>query len=265
MQAAQRVTFSNTLDKRKEKERKREEKELRKLAKAAGIKMSKPPTSASMHASVPPTAVENSSEPDEQLSGSKKGGWATIGPSSMTALQPESSSPTGSAGGQTTQPSRSGWANVSQPTSPLPPSSTQSGPPPAFRTGGWTSLDTGSTQAPAPVPVPPPASAPVPVPAPPPPSETAPLPPAPTRSAWSTVSTPVQTNASSDPAAARGGWQGTSTPAPTAPLTLSPPSHAGTAPPTQPPAEPRKSVPAKRAEASRSGWQQFKAGGARRR
>ncbi|KAG1908422.1 uncharacterized protein F5891DRAFT_992944 [Suillus fuscotomentosus] len=171
MQANTRMTTQEDVDKRKEKERKREEKELRKIAKAAGIKMAKPTvTSAIVPPAHAPAAAEASLPSEAQSSNFKKAGWATV------------SAPVEPATGF----KRSGWASLdsnassSAPSAPLPPPPPPvvSLPPasyiagtPMFRTGGWTSLDTGSSQ---PVNPPPPDNTAAP---PPPPPNVAPPPP----------------------------------------------------------------------------------------
>ncbi|KAJ7169639.1 G-patch-domain Zn-finger DNA-binding protein, partial [Mycena filopes] len=138
-------------DRRKEKERKREEKELRKIAAANGIKMSKPTaavistlapadpvgTSSSMDVDGVPlnpgwaSASSSGSRPPETQPGFKKSGWATVGSSFSPAAAPPPPPPAAS----------SSWT-------PPPPASLSSSSHPAFRTAGWTSLDTGSSQAP---------------------------------------------------------------------------------------------------------------------
>ncbi|KAG2160068.1 uncharacterized protein EDB93DRAFT_1073826 [Suillus bovinus] len=144
MQANTRMTTQEDVDKRKEKERKREEKELRKIAKAAGIKMAKPTATPAI---VPPAlasaAAEASLPSEAQSSNLKKVGWATV----SAPVEP------------VTGFKRSGWASLdsnasSAPLAPLPPPPVASPPPtsfsaatPTFRTGGWTSLDVGSSQS----------------------------------------------------------------------------------------------------------------------
>ncbi|KAF8480964.1 hypothetical protein DFH94DRAFT_681581 [Russula ochroleuca] len=148
-------------DKRKEKERKREEKELRKIAAAAGVRMTKATSSAAALA-----PVASSAEPKPP--GFKKGGWASI-PSVTTESPPSAELP----------PAPAGWASVasssdpSHPPSPAPDTISSAGfstnsvmpsqprdpsiqeyahrqlhqPAPAFRTGGWSSIDS-TTQLP---------------------------------------------------------------------------------------------------------------------
>ncbi|KAH8100557.1 G-patch-domain Zn-finger DNA-binding protein [Cristinia sonorae] len=159
LQASQRATanFKEELDKRKEKERKREEKELRKLAKAAGIKLPKP--------AAPPKLAVNPVDGDageEPLTHSK---WASLGASSST--------PSASAGpsvlSQLAEPTAvqaSAWTSLGS-TNDIPPripeqndrGPTPSGPSPntttfspAFRTGGWSSLESAAASVPAPPP-----------------------------------------------------------------------------------------------------------------
>jgi hypothetical protein len=157
-------------DKRKEKERKREEKELRKIAAAAGVRMAKPST-ASTSATLAPVGPSAESKPV----GFKKGSWASV--SSVTPDPPSfTESP----------PARSGWAAVgsssadslsptpgvisstgfptttpvvsSQPGDPPIPEPTREAqrqhhqPAPAFRTGGWSSIDSTTRVPPPPIP-----------------------------------------------------------------------------------------------------------------
>ncbi|KAG6837118.1 hypothetical protein H0H93_014424 [Arthromyces matolae] len=140
MQANVRVKHKDEVDKRREKERKREEKELRKIAAANGIKMAKPTTNVSLTAS---SSSSSSAEPSVPI---KRGGWAAV----SSPVTPASSA------------LRTGWTSVGSPTS----SSQATGPPvirpepsvssefkansvkgstPTFRTAGWTSLDSGSS------------------------------------------------------------------------------------------------------------------------
>lgn len=270
MQAAQKAVFGSQedIDKRKEKERKREEKELRKIAKAAGIKMAKP----AMSATVPlPAAQPPNVTTEAKPAGVKKSGWATVGSSPAPSGEASSSADTRSGWApvnpasdppRTGPKASSGWAPVNPATDPPRSSATgwstvsaapadgaqasaapaQSSSAPAFRTGGWTSLDS-SASAHVPTPPPPPAAG-----APPPPSMPAnpPPPPPASRPSWSAVGTAGQPSGS-------GGW---------APVSQAPQSTAAVKPPAA------QSAPqgAARPEASRSGWQQFKAGaGANRR
>ena len=128
MQANVRLKPKEEIDKRKEKERKREEKELRKIAAANGIKMAKPnpPIVGDTMVLAAGAQVESSSS-------------APLGRTNWTAGLGEP--------GQTLP--RSGWAAVGsmgmdRPT-PQDASASRPSAPPAFRTAGWTSLDTGSS------------------------------------------------------------------------------------------------------------------------
>jgi hypothetical protein len=165
-------------DKRKEKERKREEKELRKIAAAAGVRMAATSTTATL-APVVPSA-------ESKPGGFKKGGWASISsataePSSSTESPPTrggwgvvgsssvpsvpsvssySSSPASdtisSAGLPTTtplMPSQIGDPHIQEPTKEGQRQHHQ--PAPAFRTSGWTSIDTMTRVPPPPTPDPP--------------------------------------------------------------------------------------------------------------
>ncbi|EKM60892.1 uncharacterized protein PHACADRAFT_190019 [Phanerochaete carnosa HHB-10118-sp] len=256
MQAAQKANFGGQeeIDKRKEKERKREEKELRKLAKAAGIKMAKPTTSA---AEPPSTAQPSDATSEVKPAGPKKSGWATVG---NAAAPPADPAPPGRArsGWSSANPasdtprSGSGWAPANPATdaprssgrskvSPAPAESSQhppsasapSGSAPAFRTGGWTTLDDSVTRS---IPPPPQPHAPE-------PAAPSPLPAA--RSEWAAVGTAA-------PTAGSGVW------APAPPPPSNPPPAA--TPVAMPPATQNVPQGAVRQEVSRSGWQQFKAG-----
>lgn len=285
MQTNTRMTTQEDVDKRKEKERKREEKELRKIAKAAGIRMAKPTTTPAI---VPPAqtpAPAEASLPSEAQSSSfKKAGWATV------------SAPVEPATGF----KRSGWASLGSNASsgpstslPPPPPPVVSPPPasrsaatPTFRTGGWTSLDVGSSQSVTPppprntavLPPPPPNVAPPPPPVitmnAPPPSGQSPFTPAnvrpsgvplplcappasrpppfpPTTGSWgpaALVSDSRRRDQSSAPASTF------SQPAP--PVTAAPPTSTSLKAAVPPPAAPQ----------ARSGWQQWKQGsGSKRR
>lgn len=183
----------------------------------------------------------------------KKGGWASVASYSSSPPQP---------------PSTPGWATVSQP--PPPPPSLPPPPPqphahaaaPAFRTGGWSSLDASSsslTQT-APPPLPPSQTPPSPI----------------SRGGWAAVppsaysqpqASPPVSALSSGAANPRGGWssilQTNPTPPPAAMQTVVPTSTSNVNEAPTPVDKPKPA--AKRQEAARSGWQQFKAGGARRR
>ncbi|KZT06381.1 uncharacterized protein LAESUDRAFT_726214 [Laetiporus sulphureus 93-53] len=254
MQAAQRASRNTKeeVDKRKEKERKREEKELRKIAKAAGVKMSKPATPAVVTSSI---AAPIGGEDEAKPSGFKRPGWASIPPTASSTAVADIAAPAPSA-----IPKSSGWATVcSMATSstPAPPSTEStsrpagsqpsSGPAPAFRTGGWTSLDTGSTQ-----PLPPASSRP--------PEPPACVPPLPLTSGQLSSTPPANPplslgGQSVASAPSQGGWARVSAPQ-ILPAAASTPSTAV----AQPAVPPRP-----RQEAARSGWQQFKASGPGRR
>ncbi|CAL1696538.1 unnamed protein product [Somion occarium] len=273
LQLAQRAssTAKEELDKRKEKERKREEKELRKLAKAAGIKMAKPPAVINPPSTPPAAGVENEAKP----SGFRKSGWATLGSASSSAQATAPVEPPSSAF------RRSGWATVGPassssnmappPSSPFnqpqteppppppsgsdfapPPSGTvndsqyHSGPAPMFRTGGWSSLDAGSSQL-TPNPQPPsPAS-----------YESPPL----RRADWASTTSSNPSPYQRQRSASSSGWS-------------NPPIQAGLGslsvqqekqPPSPSPVQPQQPIIAARPEPTRSGWQQFRAGAPGRR
>jgi hypothetical protein len=147
-------------DRRKEKERRREEKELRKIAAAAGVKMAKPTTSTQAFAPVPTPGESKST-------GFKKGGWSSI-PSGTAEISSAQAPPT-----------RTGWGAVGSSANPSPTQSPSPAPDtvfpsrfptaphdqfsqdqvhgvqrplhmatPAFRTGGWSSIDS-TTQIPS--------------------------------------------------------------------------------------------------------------------
>ncbi|KAI0651646.1 hypothetical protein C8Q79DRAFT_934373 [Trametes meyenii] len=284
MQAAQRATRNSKeeVDKRKEKERKREEKELRKIAKAAGVKMVKPPV-----ALAPVAETGTTPEEPSKPSGFRKSGWATVGASASNAVPPEGHSKrSGWTTVGSTQPPASttstqgGWATASTPVSPPsiappPPPPSTSGPAtpqradystaPAFRTGGWTSLDTsgpvpilpGSLPSAPPLPpaiadgVPPSAY-----------STTAPP------SSWQSFSPPQPSvSRTGNPAAQPFGPVGPQWQTGRAPATTAFPA----SPSSQPPSIPDRPVPPEpvsasaRKEDSRAGWQKFRAGAPGRR
>ncbi|KAG5639316.1 hypothetical protein H0H81_004519 [Sphagnurus paluster] len=220
MQANARIKPKDEADKRKEKERKREEKELRKIAAANGIKMPKP-VAAPL---APVDAAPSSTVPMDvdTLQSVKKGGWSTL------------------SGAENPPPARSGWASVGPSTTSSrepPPAPGRSSSPhtlkpwsaPAFRTAGWTSLDTGSSQV---TPPPPPGN-----------------PPPPPTMTTSAVPTP-----------ARGGWSSTHNPSGTTQIQ---PLQPSTAPPPPPPPSVPPSAP-EPPQPIRSGWQQFKSAPRRR-
>ncbi|KAG6845663.1 hypothetical protein H0H87_005870 [Tephrocybe sp. NHM501043] len=140
MQANVRLKPKDEIDKRKEKERKREEKELRKIAAANGIKMAKPTVAAHQIISTPALSDPPDAAIDvEPPRPPTKGGWATV---SSPAIQQ-------------TGPRTGRWASVGAPATPpqLTPTSSEATQPdvqsasnPVFKTAGWTSLDTGSSE-----------------------------------------------------------------------------------------------------------------------
>lgn len=269
MQAAQRASRNTQeeLDKRKEKERKREEKELRKLAKAAGIKIAKPPVPLATPTLDNEATNSDSTEAQAKSSGFKKSGWTTIGQTSTSADVPAGTAPPSER--------RSGWAAVGPASSPLltaapaePPATTRAVNPgstaaPSFRTGGWASLDTGSlTPAPRPpAPAAPSSNSPPATPAAPPLAPVQPPPPMPALSSQTAgpprmQDTREEPNASDSPR----GWK-TNTFAPSGVSSTGfPPASRST--PSQ---SLQKGSPAPVQEASRSGWQNFKAGASSRR
>ncbi|KAG9314657.1 hypothetical protein JVU11DRAFT_5462 [Chiua virens] len=218
MQANARLVNQEELEKRKEKERKREEKELRKLAKAQGIKMAKPVAASPAPVLVPEidAGVTNEAKP----SVFKKAGWAAV---TAVSNPPDTDS------------KHSGWAAIRpappSPGSPPPPPPDNPPPPPppvarpsaapVFRTGGWTSLDSGSSQS---TPLPSRPSPPAPLP---PPPDVPPSPPSSRHDSPSRVPTP--------------------------PSSVLPPVR-------QPPTSLRAPLPPPPAAPTRSGWQQWKQG-----
>ena len=264
MQLASRAASGSKeeIDKRKEKERKREEKELRKLAKAAGIKMAKPP--ATLNPVVTPAPGPSVAEAETKPSGFKGSGWATVGSTSSTLAPPPSEPPTtgfrragwGTVGSTPSAPTGSGgWSTISnQPPPPQPVSSSSNSnaqhssvPAPAFRTGGWATLDTGSSQPTLPDPSDVRMSSP---------------PPAPRQGGWASVQPTA-----SQPAPSK--WSSPSTPsnwssisgqaASTSTATLQPPQpQLQPQPQSQPSTRLSKEEATARQESSRSGWQQFR-------
>lgn len=253
MQLASRVSTGSKeeIDKRKEKERKREEKELRKIAKAAGIKMAKPPVA--MNPTSTPVGVEGSN-------GLKKSGWATVGSAPLTPAPAPAPTPSHS-GPSAIGVKTSGWATVApnqssscSDQSPQPPrshdlapssgnnSQYHPGPAPAFRTGGWATLDTGSSQST-------PSD---------PPDVSMDPPPAPRQGGWATVQP-----SSLQPQSSSSSWSSVSTP----PSWSDPSEVASTPTPSQPqpPARLSKQEVIVKQENQRSGWQQFRAGAPGRR
>lgn len=155
MQANARPKDKGEVDKRKEKERKREEKELRKIAAANGIRMPKPAVKPTVSGdidmgSTTPVVKSNLAEPDMSSgsapsaggpsppqSGFKKSGWSTVGsPAPPTSAPPPD------------PPRASGRSPVPPGTHPAWPQAAHPSAAPAFRTAGWTSLDTGSVPQP---------------------------------------------------------------------------------------------------------------------
>lgn len=150
MTANARPTSKDELDKRKEKERRREEKELRKIAKAAGIKMPKlPAPSSGMPATVPisePMASFSQGGIASESSQLKKEGWTTVGAPTGTGFKKSGWATVGSA----PQSSSSGFSASSlaptgaQTTIDVPSHTAANSPAssaPGFRQAGWASLD----------------------------------------------------------------------------------------------------------------------------
>ncbi|KAI0824138.1 hypothetical protein BC628DRAFT_1379977 [Trametes gibbosa] len=266
MQASQRASRNTKeeVDKRKEKERKREEKELRKIAKAAGVKMTKPPIALAPAGGAPTPA-------EPKPSGFKKSGWATVAASAsnetapIPPVEPPRPSGWGSVGDTQAVASSAGTRGgrglaAPEPisSSVAPPSATSShaqtnyNTAPAFRTGGWTSLETGgAVPPPAPSPTsshhaPPPSviNAPVPL----------PLAPANPPGGWAQVAIPVST----------GGWRTTQSVGHPPPPLSSSASLAGSPTTASAARSAQPSAPASDS-ASRSGWQKFRAGAPGRR
>ncbi|KAM6497918.1 G-patch-domain Zn-finger DNA-binding protein [Amanita muscaria] len=161
MQANARIVPKEEVGKRKEKERKREEKELRKIAAANGVKMSKPAvTGAAATAAI----IEPSASADTTAS-NKSSGWVSLSASSSAASQGFKQSRWSTVSGPlppTTNPTPTPLSGAPAPPTPRPPSPPSDAPPPpptsgwqkvssssepprpsapAFRTGGWTTLD----------------------------------------------------------------------------------------------------------------------------
>ncbi|KAF4572695.1 hypothetical protein EYR36_007205 [Pleurotus pulmonarius] len=151
MQANARIIPKEELDRRKQKERKREEKELRKMAAAIGIKMPKP---AEGGLSAVPTAGDSvpigessNSAPEQKPTGFKKSGWAAV--SSPAAPASGFSRGGGNSTAEPIRPQQSsgGWTKVSAAPPQLPADEGSH-----FRTGGWSSLDPGPQNIPGPPP-----------------------------------------------------------------------------------------------------------------
>ncbi|KAF7437055.1 hypothetical protein PC9H_003889 [Pleurotus ostreatus] len=180
MQANARIIPKEELDRRKEKERKREEKELRKMAAAIGIKMSKPAEGGLLAVPTPGDSISNGesspSVPEQKPTGFKKSGWATVSsPAAPTSGFSRGSGNPPAEPAHLQQPSGS-WTKVPAP--PPQPSTYES---PHFRTGGWSSLDPGPQN----IPRPPPTTDDTPIPPQPQPPTSAPAAPTKdTRSSW---------------------------------------------------------------------------------
>ena len=286
MQNAQRAkqNTAEEQDRRKEKERKREEKELRKIAAAAGVKVTKSTASSTVA----------SSSTESKPSGFKKGGWASI--SSMNAEQPPSSteSPPARTGGWATVGSSSAVPSHSNSASPPAPDATSSSsggfmttnpaslsqsrdlsipcvreqqaqdagqrqlhqPAPAFRTGGWSSIDSTThlpPQPPLPPQLQPPSAAPL----------TA-LPDTPSILAVTNVRGQPEHQASGPTSASV--TVSAALPVPS-PVSVPPRPQAPIANPDRPAPKPFKSKKEREVELrenSRSGWQNFQKGGRRK-
>ncbi|KAF9821869.1 hypothetical protein IEO21_00299 [Rhodonia placenta] len=141
---------------------------------------------------------------------------------------------------------KSGWASVGQSSLPF-------SVPPAFRTGGWTSLDTGSTIQSVPS------------------TSARPVPSASAQGSLSLTSSPLPLASSSGASSgwsvpaqpSRNGWASMSSRSDPQPFSLPTSTVAEmTATPQRPPSPPQTKAPR---EASRSGWQQFRAGAPGRR
>ena len=228
MQANARIVPKEEMDKRKEKERKREEKELRKIAAANGIRMPKPAVGST--------------------------GVAPLASPTLVVAEPIApKDPPKNPGG---------WASVSTPSSS------------GFKRSGWATI-TGSATPP-----PPPSNDPPPPPSPPPPSSRVPPEPEPPMSlssgGWQNTSSPLLPPSPS-PAAPKhapvfrtGGWTSLSNDSQVAPPQPMPSSwHSQPSPPRNITPQPSSlssapsSIPA--AQPVRSGWQQFKHSGPKRR
>jgi Zinc-finger double-stranded RNA-binding len=162
LRAAARVGKDST-SVRQEKERKREEKELRKMAKLHGIKLATPSQTAPLAAtatatvtaggwgstgfsSLAPAAPIATVTTSNASKGFKSGVWASVG--SASSLPPAANPPAksgrwnaaGSAGTSSPSlPADPSPPNEPAPTPPPPPPSTNKTP--AFRSSGWTQMD----------------------------------------------------------------------------------------------------------------------------
>ncbi|KXN84778.1 G patch domain-containing protein 8, partial [Leucoagaricus sp. SymC.cos] len=282
MQANARLKPQEEIDKRREKERKREERELRKIAAAAGIKMPKPNVATTEAAagpqtglpSVAPTDTSPSMDIDASTSAQKKGGWASVGSassaSSASGFKKSGWTTVGSSSSTTIStpppPRSSGSAPASSSTMPSTGGSSSSNAPfsqqhtshtPSFRTGGWTSLDTGTSITVQPPLGPSPPSQP--------PSFTA---------SFHTTTTSIASSQSPPPPSAdsrparpmiggRRGWTSISTPPPSSELELPPvPKPAVVPGASRAPSQPE---PAPGPQSTQSGWQKFQAKNTKRR
>ncbi|KAI0271517.1 hypothetical protein BC834DRAFT_922277 [Gloeopeniophorella convolvens] len=279
MQNAQRAKQNTPeeQDRRKEKERKREEKELRKIAAAAGVRVGKgmsggAPALAPVPVSVPTDAATPSG------SGFKKGGWANTGPSSTADEPPPAArggwatvgppAPAPAPGGVNAPPSSSGgWSAAAPDSVPRPDSARERSQPheqhhhlhqpaPAFRAGGWASIDSTTR-------TPPPASI---SPAPPTAADGHRLPQQPQYQ--HTPAPPLQQQQLDAAPLSDGPLSVSTPPALAAPPTILPDPSSGP-PPNQETLPPKtsKSKKAKETAArenSRSGWQAFQKGGRRK-
>ncbi|KAF9645014.1 hypothetical protein BDM02DRAFT_3120922 [Thelephora ganbajun] len=240
MQSSERAKANSqeVVEKRREKERKREDKELRKAAKAAGVKLttitpvvSMVGTTQNAVVTTPTPGIEPAPAPLEKKSGFTSGGWSTVSSSS-------------SGGGF----KKSGWTAVSSslkppsphpPPPPEPPHVTPIPPPPTastpgFRSGGWTTLEGPPSASTPNRPLTPNVYHSTPPQHPnPPPLEPIPIPSLPEPSTSGLKPIPIVGN----------------------------PTYIQPQPTPQPV---RNSSVSKRAEASRSGWQNFSRGGSRR-
>lgn len=220
MQANVRLKPKEEVDKRKEKERKREEKELRKMAAANGIRMAKPSTALS---AVMDAGPSTSPTVDAALVPLKKSGWASVATGELTSVP---AAPT------------AGWSAIGSASALNPsssnlniPYSTSSSAGPAFRTAGYTSLDTNGSPAP-----------------PPPPPDHQQLPPPPPYDGMPNIRT-HNANSNDGLSSPRGSWSG-----PALPPVPPPPPPSVIPAPVPPVAQPL-----------RSGWQQFQKVGVRKR
>ena len=161
MEASQRPKDTS---KAREKERKREEKELKRLAAASGIKLGAvPATIPPAMTPVPASTAEAGTTGGwagfkKKDGGFKSSGWATVSPASNNPEPPNSTKSGWSRVGHPPQPSGGGWNSVQSQISeaagppPPPPTSLPPQPPPpsvnarhlapSFQRSGFTNLDT---------------------------------------------------------------------------------------------------------------------------